>query len=79
MRQKPISYLLPVINTLQSNKVSPTSQKQLGCSLAYGNNDGDNDGNNVRENFMGSRATHGVNNDEGYITADVFGSVLLVE
>jgi hypothetical protein len=47
----------------------------LGFSLAYG----DNDGNQSRENFMGSRATHGVNNDEGYLNADVFGSVRLTE
>jgi len=49
--------------------------KTIGFSLAYG----DNDGENSRENFMGSRATHGVNNDEGYVNADVFGSVVLVE
>ncbi len=53
--------------------VKLTSQKTMGFSLAYG----DNDGNNSRENFMGSRETHGTNNDEGYINSDVFGSVLL--
>ena len=52
-----------------------TKDKQIGFSLAYG----DNDGNQSRENFMGSRETHGVNNDEGYINSDVFGSVTLVE
>ena len=50
-------------------------QKKIGFSIAYG----DNDGNNSRENFMGSKKTHGVNNDEGYINADVFGSVLFIE
>lgn len=50
-------------------------QKSIGFSIAYG----DNDGNNRRENFMGSKMTHGKNNDEGYINADVFGSILFVE
>ncbi len=50
-------------------------QKKIGFSIAYG----DNDGKNSRENFMGSKQTHGINNDEGYINADVFGSILLVE
>lgn len=48
--------------------------KKIGFSLAYG----DNDGNKTRENFMGSKATHGINNDEGYINSDVFGSILFV-
>ena len=55
--------------------VTLTAQKTIGFSLAYG----DNDGNNSRENFMGSRETHGANNDEGYINSDVFGSAVLVE
>ncbi len=55
--------------------VTLTAQKTIGFSLAYG----DNDGNNSRENFMGSRETHGANNDAGYINSDVFGSVVLVE
>lgn len=50
-------------------------QKIIGFSIAYG----DNDGNNNRENFMGSKKTHGINNDEGYINSNVFGSVLFVE
>ncbi|MEM1024574.1 MAG: sugar-binding protein [Myxococcota bacterium] len=49
--------------------------KVLGFSLAYG----DNDGKQSRENFMGSRKTHGKNNDEGYVDADVFGSLRLLE
>lgn len=55
--------------------VEITKQKVIGFSIAYG----DNDGNNRRENFMGSKVTHGNNNDEGYINADVFGSLLFVE
>ncbi len=49
--------------------------KTIGFSIAYG----DNDGRGSRENFMGSKKQHGVNNDEGYVNADVFGSVLFVE
>ncbi|MEO0599841.1 MAG: sugar-binding protein [Myxococcota bacterium] len=52
-----------------------TQNKTLGFSLAYG----DNDGNQSRENFMGSRETHGPGNDAGYVNADVFGSIVLVE
>lgn len=55
--------------------VTLTSGKVMGFSLAYG----DNDGNNSRENFMGSRESHGVNNDEGYVNSNVFGSVTLID
>ena len=50
-------------------------QKSIGFSIAYG----DNDGNKNRENFMGSKKTHGNNNDDGYINSDVFGSILFIE
>lgn len=60
-------------NSTTNTPITLTNQKVMGFSLAYG----DNDGNQTRENFMGSRQTHGVNNDEGYITADVFGSIVL--
>lgn len=49
--------------------------KMLGFSIAYGDNDGDNE----REHFMGSKPTHGINNDEGYINSDVFGSLQLLD
>ncbi|MEO1339186.1 MAG: sugar-binding protein, partial [Myxococcota bacterium] len=55
--------------------VTLSAGKRIGFSLAYG----DNDGHQRRENFMGSRENHGANNDAGYINADVFGRVLLVE
>lgn len=55
--------------------VTLSANETIGFSLAYG----DNDGNETRENFVGSRETHGVNNDEGYINADVFGSINLTE
>ena len=62
-------------NSSDNTPITLTNGKVIGFSLAYG----DNDGNQSRENFMGSRETHGVNNDEGYINADVFGSVTLIE
>lgn len=55
--------------------VKINSQKRIGFSIAYG----DNDGKQIRENFMGSKKTHGVNNDEGYVNADVFGSITFLE
>lgn len=59
-----------------SNKpVTINAEKRIGFSIAYG----DNDGNSVRENFTGSKKSHGVNNDEGYVNADVFGQLLFVE
>jgi hypothetical protein len=61
--------------TTNNVPVKISAQKSIGFSIAYG----DNDGNNSRENFMGSKKTHGVNNDAGYINSDVFGSILFVE
>ncbi len=51
------------------------TNKKIGFSMAYG----DNDGNNSRENFMGSKKTHGNNNDEGYVNSDVFGTILFID
>jgi len=62
-------------NTTNNIPVKIFAQKSIGFSIAYG----DNDGNNSRENFMGSKKTHGNNNDEGYINSDVFGSILFIE
>ncbi|MDP5078458.1 MAG: CBM9 family sugar-binding protein [Nonlabens sp.] len=62
-------------NKITNKPVTITAQKRIGFSIAYG----DNDGNKTRENFMGSKKTHGVNNDEGYVNASVFGSLLFVE
>ena len=52
-----------------------TAGKRIGFSMAYG----DNDGKQTRENFIGSKKTHGMNNDEGYVNSDVFGSIVFVE
>jgi hypothetical protein len=62
-------------NANDNTPVEIVKQKRIGFSIAYG----DNDGNNSRENFMGSKKIHGNNNDEGYINSDVFGSILFIE
>lgn len=62
-------------NASNNIPVDIVAQKRIGFSIAYG----DNDGNNERENFMGSKKTHGINNDEGYINSDVFGSILFID
>ncbi len=60
---------------LNNKPLTLTAQKLIGFSIAYG----DNDGNKNRENFIGSKKSHGNNNDDGYINADVFGSVLFIK
>jgi hypothetical protein len=62
-------------NSTENIPVEIVNQKSIGFSIAYG----DNDGNNSRDNFMGSKKTHGNNNDEGYINSDAFGSILFIE
>jgi hypothetical protein len=62
-------------NSTDNIPVKISEQKIIGFSIAYG----DNDGKSSRENFMGSKKTHGNNNDDGYINSDVFGSILFVE
>jgi len=58
-------------NATNNKPVPIYNQKKIGFSIAYG----DNDGKSARENFMGSKQSHGANNDDGYINADVFGSI----
>jgi hypothetical protein len=62
-------------NSSKNIPVPILKNKRIGFSIGYG----DNDGNNSREHFMGSKKNHGINNDEGYTNADVFGSILFVE
>jgi hypothetical protein len=62
-------------NASTNTPVNISTQKSIGFSMAYG----DNDGNSSRENFMGSKKTHGNNNDDGYINSDVFGSIVFIE
>ena len=52
--------------------VKISTGNRIGFSIAYG----DNDGNQLREHFVGSKKTHGVNNDEGYINSSVFGTIV---
>ena len=62
-------------NNTANIPVSIFKNKSIGFSIAYG----DNDGNGIRENFMGSKKNHGQNNDDGYINSDVFGSILFLK
>ncbi|MFY0674072.1 MAG: sugar-binding protein [Bacteroidia bacterium] len=55
----------------ENTPVSILKGKKIGFSIAYG----DNDGNKQRENFMGSKSSHGINNDEGYTNSSVFGEL----
>jgi hypothetical protein len=47
--------------------------KILGFTIAYCDND-----TGSRNAFIGSKSTHGSNNDEGYTNADVFGTLELM-
>jgi hypothetical protein len=62
-------------NSNNNIPVKILAQETIGFSIAYG----DNDGNDTRENFMGSKKTHGNNNDDGYVNSDVFGSILFMD
>jgi len=48
--------------------------KNIGFALAYC----DNDTSKTRENFIGSIAVEGQDKNQGYITADIFGTLVLV-
>ena len=52
-----------------------TADKELGFSASYI----DNDGGQQRESMMGSVDTEGHRNNQGYINADAFGTLKLVE
>ncbi len=60
-----------------SQPVTLTAGKHIGFMMAYC----DNDGSPEREHFLGSKKITPVNGDKnlGYINADVFGDLLLVE
>ena len=49
--------------------------KKMGFAVSYN----DNDGNNVRENFVGSVEIKGEDKNRGWIDAGVFGTVELIE
>ena len=51
------------------------ANKNIGFALAYC----DNDSSKTRENFIGSIAVEGQDKNQGYINADIFGTLLLKE
>jgi len=55
--------------------VKLSANKQMGLMVAYC----DNDGSELRENFIGSEVVLSGPKDRGYIDAGLFGSLLLVE
>lgn len=58
-----------------NKRVSLSANKVLGLMIAYC----DNDGSELRENFIGSEAVHEGAKDRGWIDAGIFGSLILVE
>lgn len=59
----------------ENSRVNLTSNKLMGFSIAYC----DNDETKFRENFIGSMIMPEANANDNYITADFFGSMLLVD
>ncbi len=59
----------------EASRVYLTNGKLMGFSIAYC----DNDETNSRENFIGSMIMPEANANDNYITADFFGSMLLVD
>ncbi len=64
-------------NTIPNKAVSLFEGKKMGFMLAYC----DNDGSGSREHFMGSHAIKPENGSKnlGYITADIFGELILIK
>ena len=63
---------------LESKENTPTSlskNKKVGFALAYC----DNDGSTERENFIGSVFVPGEDKNQGWINADIFGTLVLKE
>jgi len=61
---------------IKTNKpVKLTKGKKLGFAVSYN----DNDGNNVRENMIGSVPVEGEDKNRGWIDAGIFGTLELVE
>ena len=65
------------INNPEASRVKLTSKKLMGLTLAYCDND--NDPSKSRENFIGSIYMTAATANDNYITADYFGSCLLVD
>ena len=63
------------INNPEASRVYLTANKLMGFSIAYC----DNDGGLTRDNFIGSMIMPKGHENDNYITADYFGSMLLVD
>ena len=59
----------------ENSSVSLTANKNIGFALAYC----DNDSSEHRENFIGSIPVQGDDKDRGWIDANIFGTLLLLE
>ena len=59
----------------KNERVALSASKLLRLMIAYC----DNDGSELRENFIGSEAVHKGPKDRGWIDAGIFGSLILVE
>lgn len=59
----------------QNTPVKLHSNKKVGFALAYC----DNDGSEFRENFIGSIPVEGDDKNRGWIDADIFGTLILVD
>jgi len=65
------------ITNPEASRIKLTSKKLMGLTLAYCDND--NDPSKSRENFIGSMYMTAATANDNYITADYFGSCLLVD
>ncbi|MEI8113938.1 MAG: sugar-binding protein [Bacteroidia bacterium] len=66
-----------ILNNPEASRVKLTAKKLMGLTLAYCDND--NDPSKTRENFIGSMFMTAATANDNYITADYFGSCLLVD
>ena len=62
------------VDDKSNSTVRLEANKNIGFALAYC----DNDTSTTRENFIGSIAVEGQDKNQGYINADIFGTLLLV-
>ena len=63
------------VDDKSNSTVHLEANKNIGFALAYC----DNDTSKTRENFIGSIAVEGQDKNQGYISADIFGTLVLVD
>ena len=63
------------MDDIENKPVSLTTNKNIGFALAYC----DNDNSEHRENFIGSIFVEGTDKDRGWIDANIFGTLLLLD